>query len=162
MLRLETLRVWTETLRNFIVKLNEKKSSLLEKVISKENLVLIFTKSLCIYLNTKLQIQNCFISTSGFKRLDNLMNEIKIKVMKCLNLIVNFIFESKGEINITTSKFYVLLPTILPLMIVTLINFCKSPSLDLNEALNVISFLLLNSPSIRILRMRLSSPRYLF
>lgn len=137
---MESLRVWTETIKNFISKLDKHKGNLLEHVINKENLILVFTKALCIYLNTELQIKDCFISTCGFERLDQLMNDVKIKVLRCMNKVFEFIFEIRGQIKVTTSKFYSLLPTILPLLIKTIINFCTCEKIDLTVALDVNEF----------------------
>ena len=122
--------------------MSEKKGNLLESVINKEDIAVAFTKILCIHLNVDYQIKNCFISTSGAEQIDNLINECKIKVLKCLNIVATFIFETKHHLGVTNTKFYQLFPTLLPLMMITITKYCKSDNIKLQAETSVISMLL--------------------
>ena len=86
-------------------------------------------------------MKDCFISTSGFEQFDNMMNEIKTLVMKSMNAVVEFIFQFKRNLPVQNSKFYILLPTILPLIIATLSKFCRSDKINFDDWTCVISLI---------------------
>ena len=138
MFSLESMRVWGDTVKSFIIKLDQKKGTLLENVLVRDELMVVFTKTLLIYIKSTNQIKECFISTCGHERLDNLINEIKIKVMRCFNILVTFVFEVKSFLPVQGTKCYKLIPTLLPMVCTSIINFCKAPQMDLNEKLEVI------------------------
>ena len=131
------LKTWAQTIKCFIAKFYDKKGNLLNHVILEEGLVQNFVQILCIQIPTAKQINDCVISTSGFTDFDNICNDIKSIIMKSLNTITLFIFDTRTDADITSSKFYSFLLTGLPLIISTLIKFCKHESVDLDVALNV-------------------------
>lgn len=131
------MRVWADTIKNFVIKFNEKAGTLLEEVIDKKGLMIVFINILCIYLKTDMQVKECYISTSGLERLDTLLNEIKIKIMRCLNILTIFMFDVRSFVPIRDSKCYELMPTLLPLVVSTMINFCRAPNIDLIKVLDV-------------------------
>jgi hypothetical protein len=130
------LKTWAETIKSFITKFQEKKGNLLQNVTIQEALVQNFVQILCIQLPIAKQINECIVSTSGLIEFDNICNDIKTMVMKCLNIVIAFMFETRPDLNIQNSKFYTFLLTGLPLVISTLIKFCKEDTIDLDAAIS--------------------------
>ena len=135
-----TLKYWMETIKAFVVKFQEKKGSLLLNVTMQEGLIQVFVQILCIQIPSPKQILDCIISVSGIDDFDNICNDIKCMAMNCINIVSNFLFDVRPDINIQTSKFYSFLLTGLPLVISSLVKFCKSESISLDEVLNVIVY----------------------
>lgn len=137
-IRLEALRVWTETLRNFVGKLGDKIGDLLKHIIVHDAIALLLVKFLCLHIQSPNQITDIIISTSGIKKFDDLLNEIKIRVMRILNRLMVFMLDKKAELpTISTSKFYSIIQSVLQLCLTTILKFCKSDTIDLSKAVAV-------------------------
>ena len=133
----EALRVWTETVKNFIQKIRDVKGNFLYLVIRLNDLLVVFTKILVIQLSSEMQIKECIISTCGLNTLDDVLNEIKIKALKCLNLLAGYVFEMRDFDPYFFTKYYELLGKLLPIMLSSLIKFCKTEKLDPSKSLTV-------------------------
>lgn len=139
--RLDYLRVAVETIRNFIKKFSEKRGDYLNLVIAHNDITLILLKILYVQLKTPQQLLDCVISTSGFKNLDESLNEVKIRVLKIFNELWIFSVTKKNSISlIAASQFRALMQTTLNFNLSTIIKFCKSESFDLSRMLMVSTF----------------------
>lgn len=150
--RIDALRVWTETIRNFVVKIGERKNDLLKHVVVYDEIPVILVKLLCLHIQSPRQLSDCLISTCGIKKFDDLINETKIKVMKILNKMVLFMYLRTDSLPlITTTKFFTLTQSIMLISIKSILTFCKSETIELSSALSVKTYLfivcLIASPS---------------
>lgn len=131
--------MWTETIKNFIHKIKDLKGNFLYLVTRQNDLMVVFTKTLVLQLSSEMQIKECIISTCGFNTLDDILNEIKIKSLKCLNMLTIFVFEVREFDPYFFSKYYELLGKLLPIMCTSLVAICKSDKHDVTKLLMVIS-----------------------
>lgn len=122
------------------MKLGEAKGNLLVSLLKQQDLMVILMKILCIHINTDLQIKECIISTSGQDRIDDVINEIKIKVVKTVNVLTGFVFDFGTAEGNATGKFMELIYKLLPMMLSTIIKYCKTDRLDITKHLGVINY----------------------
>ena len=133
---IESLRIWSETIRNFTKKISDRKGNVGVVAKQKPLLVLIF-KILCIHVSNSMQIKDCVISTSSLVKLDDLINETKLKVIKILNILATYVFEAIQVGDKSNVAFIELMGKVLPLMLSSLLQFCKSDKIDISALLGV-------------------------
>lgn len=85
--QLKILRIWVETFRNFVIKFSDLKSNAWENLISNENIGSFLFEILRLSPPLNKQEENLLFCTSNSQKLNILLNELKSKTLKALNLI---------------------------------------------------------------------------
>jgi len=131
------LHTWTDTIENFIYKMNDLRDQSLKNVLLNENLANLLGQILFLTLETPKQLKECIISTTGIAEIDKKVNMIKISILQTYRKIINFIFDAPSGLNYNLSQFFNLLHTFLPNMVVSLNKFCNNTQFDVEILLEV-------------------------
>ena len=126
---------WVTTLKFFFQKFSGLKSYQTNYIIvENKSFPNLLMSILSIQSQSENQIEGCIISI-GNSKIDNLLNEIKSKALKCYNISLEIIFENPPEQNYY-SEFHKLLQILGPNFVQTLIKFCSSPKINLEKCLD--------------------------
>lgn len=131
------MHTWTDTIENFIYKMNDLRDQSLKNVLLNENLANLLGQILFLTLETPKQLKECIISTTGIAEIDKKVNMIKISILQTYRKIINFIFDAPSGLNYNLSQFFNLLHTFLPNMVVSLNKFCNNTQFDVEILLEV-------------------------
>ena len=142
---LKILKIWTETMFTFVKLLVDSdfrrkgQSGYVQQVASNDEMIEIFSKILIIQLPTDKQLKECIISTSSIEDFDNIANEVKTLVLKCINKILTFIIERKSILNTLQNKFYKFIKGDgIKGLLQSVFTFCKTNTFSIEEAIEVI------------------------
>lgn len=122
--QLKVLKVWVETFRNFVLKLSDLKTNGLENILMFPDVAEFSYEIIKLTFPLNKQLEDCMISTTSSKKLNDVLNEIKYKVLKFVNVLVHFLFEMKQEKNIIEKcNFFNMLPFLIELVYKSLIKY---------------------------------------
>lgn len=145
--QLKVLKVWVETFRNFVLKLADLKSNAMENILLFPDVAAFSYEIIKMTFPLNKQLEDCMISTTNSKKLNDVLNEIKYKVLKYVNVLTKFLIDVKKEKNVLgKSNFYNMLPFLIELIYKSLIKYLameKESSMSLIDVLRV-NYLLLN------------------
>jgi len=109
-----------------------------EVIINDELLINRFSNILTIQLPTNQQIEQCLFSTSGVSEIDELLNVVKMLVLKEFNYFLGLINKSKSQVKFFQTRFYSFIQdNCINGVLNSVFVFCKSDMINIETALKV-------------------------
>ena len=136
------MRIWGETIKKFSKSLaNYEDRGIFGTLSEQSKLVALFRKMLCLTREVPLQVENCIISTSEESKVDDVLNEIKIKIIKSLNIFVPFLFgEENSPEELQDAPLLELFVALIQIMLNSMIEICTTDKFNVLTTLSVSSY----------------------
>lgn len=119
---LDILQQWANIHESILERYESKKFFAFHLFTQDKGYAVVFTQLIGVIVQVPSQDVNSFISITGFEKLDQLLNNIKIKTLECLNSIYNYILNEIPNTTKLESPFLEKGLTLCPYFIRTLLS----------------------------------------
>ena len=138
-----SLSIFTELIAQFTNQASKKRKAGQDRLqfigaIMGPSTLELFENALDLHLPADKQLSECLISTTSYGRIDQALNQIKRKALKCFNYIIDNIVNLTPGKGPSENSFYIYaITTGVDRVLKTLFAICETPSFDLSDALTV-------------------------